>query len=356
MNLDWSFGRLKKETGRVNSKGLSALQILNGTLSFGWTFHVKTDDVTVHKILILEVFLVVFNGLILRNGRRNLKRPSEPRRCRFGIGAEMTLTLSAFGGEIGSMEKDDIRLCVFCGSYADSKEHVFALRLCERADAKKFAVVTGLFVEGQEPKMRPKQLVQNFTVRHVCKNCNNKWMNDLEAWFEDKLGLLIEPHWPKDALPIIEALKSERGKLAQWLMKTAVMFSCACVKGGKNPVEFSPEVTRKIKEGILPKNLWADLAYSNVATLAGGLTRNFRAKIGNQIIPDAILKNEEGFRFCIQYNHLLLRIAQAPAASFIYQSSEGEYPVRLYPEPSKIPEKITYQDVMKFEHSVILEF
>jgi hypothetical protein len=37
--------------------------------------------------------------------------------------------------------------------------------------------------------------------------------------------------------------------------------------------------------------------------------------------------------FIVQFNHLLLRIAQAPGANVIYQSQHGEIPVRLYPTP-----------------------
>jgi len=57
-----------------------------------------------------------------------------------------------------------------------------------------------------------------------------------------------------------------------------------------------------------------------------------------------------------QFNHLMLGIAQAPHADVTYQSWQGELPVRLYPTPApKIPGNFAYDDIMKFEHAVVLE-
>ena len=132
------------------------------------------------------------------------------------------------------------RCCVFCGSPANSREHVFAKRLCKRAGAVRFPVIPGLFIEGKGTTTRKTHHIEGVQVRHVCANCNNTWMNDLEAWFERRLGCLIEPGWPKLALPMIETLKVERHHLAEWLMKTAVMFSLASIRGDL-PVDFPAE-------------------------------------------------------------------------------------------------------------------
>jgi hypothetical protein len=173
------------------------------------------------------------------------------------------------------MKADESRCCVFCGSPADSKEHVFAKRLCKRAGAVKYPVIAGLSIEGEKTATRKEHEIESVQVRHVCTTCNNTWMNDLEAWFEQRLGYLIEPQWPKLALTMIEELKPERNKLAQWMMKTAVMFSRASLQG-EHRVEFAPAVTRKIKDGGLPKNCWIDLAYSKFSTVGGTMTRCFR--------------------------------------------------------------------------------
>lgn len=247
------------------------------------------------------------------------------------------------------------RCCVFCGSPADSREHVFAKRLCKRARAVRFPVIPGLFREDKGTVTRKQHYLEAVQVRHVCTTCNNTWMNDLEAWFERRLGCLIEPHWPKLALPMIETLKAERDQLAHWLMKTAVMFSHASLQGDLK-VEFTPEVTRKIKEGVLPAHCWVDLAYSKISTVGTSITRCFRVINGWKYNPSLVLKNGDGFKFIVQFNHLLLRIAQAPAANVTYQSWQGELPVRLYPTATpRTPDHFAYEDIMKFEHAVILE-
>jgi hypothetical protein len=249
------------------------------------------------------------------------------------------------------------RFCVFCGAYADSREHVFALCLCERAGAEKYPVVAGLSTDGKEPVTRNKSLIQNVTVRHVCTECNNDWMSKLETWFLSRLGFLIEPEWPKLASAMIQELKSERGKLAQWLMKTAITFSKASVQG-EHPVNFPEDVTRKVKEGILPGNCWVDLAYSkSIPSIVGGfITRHFHVINGGQPRQDLVLKDGDGFMFVVQFNHLLLRIGQAPHADVTYISQRGERPIRLYPTPLLIPENYDYEyeDYVEFLHSVEL--
>jgi len=247
------------------------------------------------------------------------------------------------------------RSCVFCGAPADSREHVFAKRLCKRAGAVRFPVIQGLYTQGKGTVTRKEHHVEAVQVRHVCATCNNTWMNDLESWCERRLGYLIEPGWPKLALAMMETLKAERAQLAHWLMKTAVMFSLASLQGDLR-VEFAPEDTRKLKEGILPDHCWVDLAYSNLSTLGGAIGKCFRVINGGKYNPSQVLSRGVGFRFTVQFNHLLLRIARAPGANVTYQSWNGELPVRLYPTPAtKISDHFAYKDIMSFEHAVVLE-
>ena len=129
------------------------------------------------------------------------------------------------------------RSCVFCGAPADSREHVFAKRLCKRAGAVRFPVIPGVFTQGKGTTTRRQHHLEALQVRHVCADCNNTWMNDLESWFERRLGFLIEPNWPKLAVPMMEALKEDRAQLARWLMKSAVMFNLVYALYGLTPEE-----------------------------------------------------------------------------------------------------------------------
>jgi hypothetical protein len=247
------------------------------------------------------------------------------------------------------------RTCVFCGGPADSREHVFAKRLCKRAGAVRFPVIQGLYTEAVGTVTRKQHAVEAFQVRHVCVTCNNTWMNDLEAWFEARLGCLIEPQWPKLALTMIETLRAERAQLAHWLMKTAITFSLACLQG-KMRVEFPPEITKQVKDGVVPDHCWVDLAYTDLGTLGGAFGRCFRVMNGGKYNACQVLTRGFGFRFAVQFNHLLLRIARASGANVTYQSRNGELPVRLYPTANpRLPGNFTYQDIISFEHSVVLE-
>lgn len=255
------------------------------------------------------------------------------------------------------MLRTDSSLCVFCGSRANSKEHVFAKSVCERAGDINYPVTAGLSVEGKENVIRnPKPMpIQALTVRCVCKPCNNLWMSKLETWFISRLGSLIDPQWPQDALNLIEALKPERTTLAHWLIKTAVTYSHTVLECS-HPVEFSSAVTHKIKDGTLPENCWVDLAYSKTKTFGAAITRQFDMINGGRAIPSLVMENGDGFHFVLQLNHLLLRIAQAPhVGEFIYSNQNGELPVRLYPTPSpQTPDNFAYEDMMNFQRSIIL--
>src|SRR5437762_1049748 len=106
------------------------------------------------------------------------------------------------------------RVCIFCGGPANSREHVFAKRLCARARATTLTVMAGLYTQNEGIRHRPEHLLDAVTVRHVCRVCNNGWMNDLESWFERRMGFLIEPEWPRLAIEFIDAVRTERHMLA----------------------------------------------------------------------------------------------------------------------------------------------
>jgi len=246
-------------------------------------------------------------------------------------------------------------LCVFCGGPADSKEHVFARRLFKRAGADRLLVVPGLYHQTAGTKRRPSHFLDTFEVRCVCTACNNQWMNELEAWFESRLGCLIEPAWPRLAAAMIDELKKEGPQLARWLLKTAIIFNQACIKGAIR-VEFPVQVAQSLKAGHLPGHCWVDLAYSKLSTVGAAISKGFRVINAGRYNPNQIFSQGVGFRFAVQFNHLLLRIARTPSVSVKYLTRQGELPMRLYPTPSPgIPEHFAYEDIMDFEHAVFLE-
>lgn len=179
-------------------------------------------------------------------------------------------------------------------------------------------------------------------------------MNDLEDWFESRLGFLIEPAWPHLAAEFIDAAKIERRTLAHWLIKTAVTFNLAAMKG-KMRIEFPPEVVANVREGVLPNYCWVDLGYSKLSTVGAAIGKCFRTVNGGQYQPSQIA-NGFAFHFIIQFNHLLLRVALAYGTEVIYDRELGGPPLRIYPVPDREESAVTeYQDLMKFEHSVVLK-
>jgi hypothetical protein len=252
------------------------------------------------------------------------------------------------------VENNARRTCVFCGGPADSREHVFAKRLCERAQAKTLTVTAGTYTEGQGLRLpRPDYLLEGVQVRHVCTHCNNGWMNDLEAWFEERLGFLIEPDWPRLAVDFVGVIRPERQQLALWMLKTAIMFNFAAVKGSLK-VEFPADVMTGVGKGHVPDYCWIDLGFSHFSTPAGGqIGRTFRT-VASAGYDNAVTYKGFGFRFLVQFNHLLLRIALAPSAEVCYDQWIGVTPARIYPEPTKVISIPAYPNHIAFEDALVL--
>jgi hypothetical protein len=228
--------------------------------------------------------------------------------------------------------------------------------LCKRAHILHYIVQAGYFQEGTGATTRNPHRVEAIQVRHVCKECNSGWMNDLEAWFEHRLGRLIEPTWPTNAASAIEALMPEGEMLARWLLKTAITCSLSSMQQG-DPVIFSPEVTRRAKDGLLPDSCWVDLAHSARASpFRMFLRKGFRVIDGSGEPTNKVLTAGDGFRFVVQFNHLLLCIARAPAATVTFQSWAGELPVHIFPTTRPLIEAaFTYDNLQSFEDGVVLE-
>ena len=64
---------------------------------------------------------------------------------------------------------------------------------------------------------------------------------------------------------------------------------------------------------------------------------------------------EFGFRFLVQFNHLLLRIALAPGTEVGVDESIGVRPIRIYPDPDETISTISeYPDSRAFEDALVL--
>src|SRR2546422_517723 len=115
------------------------------------------------------------------------------------------------------------------------------------------------------------------TLFRSCAICNNGWMNDLESWFDKRLGCLIEPTWPKLAEAIITVVGTEKQKLAWWLLKTAAMFDPSSLMKSK---VFSSHSFPVIKAGDVGHDLQIELAFAWRSDVVCTLTRGFQTLNG----------------------------------------------------------------------------
>lgn len=89
-----------------------------------------------------------------------------------------------------------MKQCIFCGSTANSKEHVISKRLAKRMRISDKQITVAALTESRGYKERKRHPLLSYEVRCVCKTCNSGWMNALEAFIEESVGSLIEPKWP----------------------------------------------------------------------------------------------------------------------------------------------------------------
>ena len=245
-----------------------------------------------------------------------------------------------------------MRNCVFCGGPANSREHVLAKRLCKRAKAETMEIIVGKMCEEDGVTKRPTHPLDELKVRRVCRDCNSGWMNDLEGWFERRLGYLIEPEWPKLADATIEFVKNERVQLARWLMKTAVTMNLSSMVQRM----FPDELTLQLSSGYIPPSTYVDMGYSKLTTVACLLSQGFQVINGGHYHSNQIHRDKTGFRFTVQFNHLLLRIYRIPEATATFWSHRGERPIMLYPNAIRTnPAWFEYEDIMAYDHNLVLE-
>ncbi len=107
-----------------------------------------------------------------------------------------------------------------------------------------------------------------------------------------------------------------------------------------------------------------DVAKAKVPGIAAALTKMLPTINGNKFVGPQTHQAGVCFQFCIQINHLLLRVGMSPGAEVGYIAPGGLIPFRLFPEADaqvpeniefqQVPENIEFQDLNHFLHSVVL--
>jgi hypothetical protein len=247
-----------------------------------------------------------------------------------------------------------MRKCLFCQNPADSREHVLPkwLHRCISSETGgKFPVQVGRFVEGQGNLDEKRFVSLNFQAKIVCETCNNGWMAAMEAEVDRILRPLTGKELAGDFAIQVSLLRPYAVILARWMAKTALTTSYALP--GK--MHLSNMLAEETKQGRAPQGTWADVAQARVSGIAVALTNKFPTYNGKKYVGVQTHNTQACFQFCLQVNHLLLRIAMTPAAQVGYRSPGGLIPFRLFPATTKqLPVNFEYEHVNDFLHSVVL--
>ena len=248
-----------------------------------------------------------------------------------------------------------MKKCLFCSNRADSLEHVVPqwIHRCISPDTTgAFPIVVGRYVEKQGYLDERRQISLSFKARIVCAECNGGWMRELES----KVAWILKPltvvPFPILSHCYLDQLRKDAPVLAFWLTKTALTTAFALPGSQRLPVG----IAGKIAEKQTPRGVWIDVGKAKVADIGVALTKTFLTINGNVFSGPQTQMEGASFQFCLQINHLLLRVGMSPGAEVGYIAPGGLNPFRLFPEADPfVPERFEFNDVNHFLHSVVLK-
>jgi hypothetical protein len=174
-------------------------------------------------------------------------------------------------------------------------------------------------------------------------------MSELEKWFNETLGSMIEPNAPFPSNEQLEAVVKNEERLTRWLLKTTVTVQQSSMFKEKDIVPKS--LLPLIQNGPLPSDLWVELGWSEDARLDHRLIK------GHPIINGGVFHqnqvHQDGFRFILQLNHLLLRIYRIPGAAPVLVV-EQPVVVRGSREPRSVMSTMFFQGIWDFDRSLVI--
>lgn len=215
----------------------------------------------------------------------------------------------------------------------------------------RFPVQVGRFHERDGYCDQRRHLSLDFKARIVCVACNTGWMSKLESKIERILKPLAGKQFPVLGHCYFEQLRSDAALIAHWASKTALTTSFALP--GRERLAGS--LANDIARGLSPHGVWVDLAKAKVAAFGAGLTKTFPTINGNVLAGVQKHTAGECFQFCLQVNHLLVRVGMSPGAEVYYFEPRRRDAFRLFPEADpQVPDRFEFEDLNNFVHSIIL--
>jgi len=247
-----------------------------------------------------------------------------------------------------------MKKCLFCPNPANSLEHVlpqWLFRCIAPQSQGTFPVQVGRYVEGKGYQDRRNHISLSFKARIVCTRCNTGWMRQLESNVAHIFQPLAAEQFPVFAHDYFNKLKDYAPTIAFWLSKTALTTSFALPGRQCLAESLAPQIAQK----QAPRGVWIDVAKAKVAGIGAALTKMFPTINGNVFTGVQTHTAGECFQFCLQINHLLLRVGMSSGAEVGYVAPEGLMAFRLFPDADpQVPERCEFQDINHFLHSIVL--
>lgn len=246
--------------------------------------------------------------------------------------------------------------CIFCDNPSElTLEHAIPQWLYHQfspGTEGKFPVTALHFIEGKGyVTVRPHDSM-SFVTKKLCRRCNNEWGSELEKDVIPILTPLTGKTFPQLVHLHFSTLLPHSEVLCRWLVKTAITTSWTLPNVWRPKRDFS----KSVRADQLPHEIWMEVAKSNQRGIFAAITQLFPTWNGGAYSGFRMNVEVPTFQFCLQVNHLLLRVASTPGARAIYSGSHGRRPYRVYPKPHPIdPDIVEYEDGFDFLKSVALE-
>jgi hypothetical protein len=244
-----------------------------------------------------------------------------------------------------------MRTCTLCGKPGGNLEHIIAKWLIERMGAEDYPVVVALRKEDSLTS-RPAHKLNTYATRSVCKDCNNGWMSELEGWFQQNMGPLVEPSWPRLANDHLRLALKQRGFLARWALKTAVMMDSNTL--ADNVV--SSTTAQELYEDKLASDIVVDIGCIHDRNVGGIISQGFWVMNASNVPAWQQHSEKLAFKVVIQLNHLAIRVLRAPGAKVTYYAPNKRLPLRAYPD-ALTPDTVNYHfhNLFEFDEALVLQ-
>lgn len=244
-----------------------------------------------------------------------------------------------------------MKICAFCGKPGGNLEHIIAKWLIERMEAKDYPVVVALRRQDSLTTRAPHTL-NTYATKSICKECNNGWMSELETWFQQNMGTLVEPEWSPLANDRLRLALKEKHLLAKWALKTAVMMDTNTLADNV----ITAAAAHELYDDKIPDDIIVDVGCVRDKNVGGIVSRGFWIKNADNPPAWQVHKEKLAFKVVIQLNHLAIRVFRAPRTKATYFAPNKQLPLRVYPETLN-PDSIDYRfrDLFEFDAVLLLE-